>query len=166
MTSTVAQWKAQRTKASVRDDFDERCDAPNQRSPRGKAVLPRCTRFPDRHRIGTHHQELRGTVAETVCSPGQRADPREDALALPGEEIVAQGLADLAAGQESIPALLVAIASPALQVAGITVPTTVTEPNLRLYRLLQLTHGDAAHSQYNALIRRMVSYQRALQCAR
>jgi hypothetical protein len=33
----------------------------------------------------------------------------------------------------------------------------------RLYRLLATTHGVAAHSQFNALVRQLVSFERALE---
>lgn len=86
--------------------------------------------------------------------------------ALPGADLVAQGLTDLAAGNESVPALLVSIGASKLRTCGINVPATIDEPNQRLYRLLQHSYGDAAHSRYNALIRRLVSYERALQSVR
>ncbi|MBV8344073.1 MAG: hypothetical protein JO190_03645 [Candidatus Eremiobacteraeota bacterium] len=85
---------------------------------------------------------------------------------LPGGDLVRDGLTDLAAGRESTASLLVSIGAPKLRACGIEVPAAIDEPNLRLYRLLQRTHGDAAHSRYNALIRRLVSYERALECAR
>jgi hypothetical protein len=34
-------------------------------------------------------------------------------------------------------------------------------PEHRLYQLLAAAHGDAAHSRYNALLRRLVSFERA-----
>jgi len=37
---------------------------------------------------------------------------------------------------------------------------------MRYHRILQQAHGDAAHSRYNALVRRLVSYERALACER
>ncbi len=85
---------------------------------------------------------------------------------LPGADLVADGLTDLAAGKESVLSLLVSIGAPKLRVCGIEIPATIDDPNLRLYGLLQREYGDAAHSRYNALIRRLVSYERALQCAR
>ena len=86
--------------------------------------------------------------------------------ALPGADLIAEGLSDLAAGKESTASLLVSIGALKLRRYGIEVPPTIDEPNLRLYRLLQQAHGDAAHSRYNALIRRLVSYERALACER
>jgi len=37
-------------------------------------------------------------------------------------------------------------------------------PEHRLYRLLAHSDADSAHSRYNALIRRLVSFERALEC--
>jgi hypothetical protein len=80
---------------------------------------------------------------------------------LPGSDLVVQGLSDLAVGVESEAALLVSIGAPRLRQVGVPVPSTLTDPEMRLYRLLQDRHEDAAHGRYNALIRRLVSFQRA-----
>lgn len=83
---------------------------------------------------------------------------------LPGGEYVAQGLADIASGNETLPALLLTIASQRLTEAGLTVPAkSWLDPELRLYRLLRDIHGDEAHSQYNAHLRRLTSLCRALE---
>jgi len=85
---------------------------------------------------------------------------------LPGGDLVAQGLADLARGVRSAPALLVAIGAPRLRELGIEVPAASgASPERALYELLAERAGDAAHSQFNALIRRLVSFERALACA-
>jgi hypothetical protein len=84
--------------------------------------------------------------------------------ALPGEDFVAEGLRDLAEGKESIPALLVSIGAPRLQRLGIRVWKPFPNPERRLYQSLTVAFGDGAHSQYNALIRRLVSYERAREC--
>lgn len=76
-----------------------------------------------------------------------------------------QGLRDLAQGAETEDALLVSIASPRLQALGLRVPRPFPDAEMRLYQLLAMRHGSAAHSRYNALIRRVVSFQRALACA-
>lgn len=80
---------------------------------------------------------------------------------LPGGDLVAAGLADLARGVESVPSLLVSIAAPRLRRLGYDVPDTLPEPEQRLYALLTRTDGDAAHGRYNALVRRVVSFERA-----
>ena len=85
---------------------------------------------------------------------------------LPGAELVEQGLADLASGTETIEALLVSMAEPALRNIGVDVPQTLDDADLRLYALLYAQHGDAAHGRYNSLRRRLVSFQRAARCAR
>lgn len=85
---------------------------------------------------------------------------------LPGEDLITVGMADLKAGVESIASLLVQIGAPRLRRCGIDVPVAANEfPEHRLYELLAAENSNAAHSRYNALIRRLVSYERALECA-
>lgn len=71
------------------------------------------------------------------------------------------GLADLAEGIESAASLLVSIGAPRLRMIGVPVGKAFPDAEMRLYRLLARTYGDGAHSQYNALIRRLVSFERA-----
>ena len=85
---------------------------------------------------------------------------------LPGAEIVQQGLGDLTAGVESVPALLVSIGAPRLRQLGIEVNAPFPSPEHRLYLRLQQANPDGAHSQYNALLHRLVSFERAAACAR
>ncbi|MBA2384976.1 MAG: hypothetical protein H0V68_10005 [Actinobacteria bacterium] len=80
---------------------------------------------------------------------------------LPGHELVLAGLDDLARGVESPEALLVSIGAPRLRQAGIDVPGPLPSPEHRLYALLAADDSDAAHSRYNALVRRLVSFERA-----
>lgn len=89
-----------------------------------------------------------------------------DAFAnLPGQELVSAGLRDLAAGRESESALLVAMAAPRLRALGFEVPPGGGEqPSHRLYELLS-RGGGGAHSRYNALVGRMVSFARAAEHA-
>lgn len=84
---------------------------------------------------------------------------------MPGEELVGQGIDDLARGVESVGALLVSVGAARLGRAGVTVPSPLPDAEHRLYLLLARAHGDDAHSRYNALIRRLVSFERALECA-
>ncbi len=91
---------------------------------------------------------------------------RTDAAAdLPGEDLVEAGLRDLEAGLESVEALLVSIGAPRLRQLGLSVPTPLVDPELRLYELLRREDAAAAHSRYNALVRRLVSFERAAECA-
>ena len=84
---------------------------------------------------------------------------------LPGEDLVTQGLADLAKGILSESALLVLVAGPRLRGLGIEVPQwSLGEPfEHALYSLIEERLGTAAHSYYNSLIRRIVSYAHALE---
>lgn len=77
-----------------------------------------------------------------------------------------RGLDELARGVRSAEALLVAVGAPRLRELGIEVPAHAhTAPEHALYDLLAERAGDAAHAQYNALIRRLVSFEHALACA-
>lgn len=89
---------------------------------------------------------------------------RESPLAathLPGSDLIAQGLHDLAWHVESDAACLVSMAAPRLRLLGVRVPLVLDEPERRLYARLAQRHGDAAHGRYNALVRRVVAFQRA-----
>jgi hypothetical protein len=83
----------------------------------------------------------------------------------PGGALVRQGAEDLRAERESVEALLVSIGAPRLQSVGIELSSPFASPEHKLYALLAREKGDAAHSAYNALIRRLVSFERAAACA-
>ncbi len=85
---------------------------------------------------------------------------------LPGADLVAKGLEDLERGVESAEALLVSIGRPRLERIGFVVPRRYERPEVRLYEHLARESGNAAHSRYNALIRRLVSFERAAECVR
>jgi hypothetical protein len=83
----------------------------------------------------------------------------------PGHELVSAGLSDLAADRESEASLLVAMAAPRLRTLGFDVPEGGGErPSHRLYELLSETE-QGAHSRYNALVGRIVSFARAAERA-
>jgi len=85
---------------------------------------------------------------------------------LPGAEIIENGLDELARGVEGIGALLVAIARPRLARAGVEIPEGAfryAEPELRLYALLGERGERDPYSRYNALLRELVSFERALE---
>jgi hypothetical protein len=84
--------------------------------------------------------------------------------ALPGAELVEQGLTDLARGAETVEGLLVSIGAPRLRALGFPVERAFPDPERRLYDRLASDDADSAHSRYNALIRRLVSYERAAEC--
>lgn len=93
---------------------------------------------------------------------------------LPGADLIEQGLRDLAGSHETEAALLVLIGAPRLQRLGVEIPAAPSawsapprdpSPEHRLYARLADAHADSAHSRYNALIRTLVSFERAGACA-
>jgi hypothetical protein len=82
---------------------------------------------------------------------------------LPGGDLVAEGLSDLAAGRDTIAALLLQVGAPRLQRLGIAVPGRAHAEHC-LYERLALDDPLTAHSRYNALVRRLVSFERAAEC--
>ena len=86
---------------------------------------------------------------------------------LPGEDLIETGVQDLRAGRETIASLLVATGAPRLRRLGLELPDNLpNNPEHRLYDLLAKTDQDSAHSRYNALIRKLVSYERAAECVK
>ena len=85
---------------------------------------------------------------------------------LPGEELIGQGIDDLAQGKVSVASLLVSIGAMRLRVAGLSVPQPIPDADHQLYALLAMEFGDDAHSRYNGLLRRLVSYERAIECVK
>lgn len=81
--------------------------------------------------------------------------------------MVIQGLEDLARGAASEAALLLLVAEPRLASLGILLETgRITVPWPRehaLYSALEEKYGRDAHSRYNSLIRRIVSFTHALE---
>ena len=85
---------------------------------------------------------------------------------LPGADLVADGLADVVSRRETVAGELVKIGSRRLRDCGVEVAVNdedALEADRRLYRLLGAVHGNGAHSQYNALIRQLVSFELALE---
>ena len=86
--------------------------------------------------------------------------------AFPAGDLIRQGIQDIKEGVESTEALLVAIGRPHLLRLGLSVPELpFRSPEVRLYEYISRTDPDSAHSRYNALIRRLVSFERAVECA-
>jgi hypothetical protein len=83
---------------------------------------------------------------------------------LPGEDMIERGIADLKRGADSIEALLVSIGAPRLRRIGFEIPQTIASPETTLYERLAESDQDSAHSRYNALVRRLVSFERAAEC--
>jgi len=78
---------------------------------------------------------------------------------------VSRGIADLERGVESVESLLVSIGAPRLRRLGLPVGSPIPSPEHRLYERLAEEDADSAHSRYNALVRRLVSFERAAECA-
>jgi hypothetical protein len=87
-------------------------------------------------------------------------------IELPAQDLVEAGLADLGRGAESVEALLISIASRRLCALGVQVDSPTPDADRRLYEWLAADEPDGAHARYNALVRRLVSYERAAECAR
>ncbi len=84
---------------------------------------------------------------------------------LPGSELILPGLDDVRQGKnQTIGALLIAIAFTRLSQAGLEIPEhqRVEEPELRLYRLLEETR-EGAYAYYNALLDSLNSFCNALE---
>lgn len=86
---------------------------------------------------------------------------------LPGADLVANGLDDLASRRLTIEAALVSMATTRLRELGVEVEgPPVPDASDRLYELVERRVGEAgAHSRYNALRRRLSSFLRALAAA-
>ncbi len=85
--------------------------------------------------------------------------------ALPGGDLVEKGLRDLQGGRETAEALLVSIGAARLRAAGVPVPEArFDRPERRLYEILAREDQDSAHSRYNALLRKLVSFEDAVEC--
>ena len=84
---------------------------------------------------------------------------------LPGEELVEQGLSDLTRDRLTEASLLLLIAGPRLRSLGIPIKELpCPQPyEHELYSRLEDRLGTAAHSYYNSLLRRIVSYAHALE---
>ena len=84
---------------------------------------------------------------------------------LPGGDIVETGLRDLAASRDSLAADLVLIGAPRLCRLGFDVSLErAVGAEHRLFLRLAAADPRTAHSRYNALIRRLVSFERAAEC--
>ena len=92
-------------------------------------------------------------------------NPAEFFEGLPGAELVVRGLANLTASEFTEEALLVLVAAPRLRRLGIVISEiSVQRPfEHRLYELLEERYGHDAYSRYNSLLRRIISFSRALE---
>lgn len=90
-----------------------------------------------------------------------------DLRALPGGDLVMEGLRDLEAGaSETAAALLVRIGRPRLRSAGLSIPASPAaseDAELKLYQRLCDDGAPDPYGTYNALIRRLISCEAALE---
>lgn len=107
---------------------------------------------------------LVAAVGDTPAS--RRYNRLVETPAVPGADFVDEGLSDLRAGRETVASLLVSIGAPRLRQLGLDLPAPFVGPEHRLYERLSLSGAATAHSRYNALLRRLVSFERAFACAR
>ena len=84
---------------------------------------------------------------------------------LPGGELIRRGLADYAEGRVTPESCLVAVGWSRLKRGGLPMPAKAPvqfpEPEMQLYGLLRSEQGDA-YSSYNALLRRLISFEQSL----
>jgi hypothetical protein len=109
--------------------------------------------------------EVAGWISSRSRGEGRSERALESAARarLPGMELVRRGLADVAAGRESVEGMLVRSATAKLAAVGINVPGgRLDDATSRLYALVVEQVGEGrAHSRYNALRRRLSSFVRA-----
>ncbi len=84
---------------------------------------------------------------------------------MPGGSVIRRGLEDLSSGRESEASLLVLVGASRLTRLGLPVAEAPPGIEHRLYQHLASEDPDGAHSRYNALIRLLVSFERAAECA-
>ncbi|MEI6806021.1 MAG: hypothetical protein WCK49_05885 [Myxococcaceae bacterium] len=87
---------------------------------------------------------------------------------LPGEDLILKGLDDLAHGKKTVESLLICIASPRLEACGLRFTPLELDDHaeIHLYKLLAQTNSDTAHARLNAYVRRLVSFENALEQTR
>lgn len=130
-----------------------------------EAIEPALLRYP-----AIESAVFRAAVIEFCQPPGivqesLRAWDEDRLRVLPGWELIAGGLEDLAAGRRTPAACLVWIAEPRLGRHGILSAghevRRVEEPEATLYGLLHQEPGNA-FGRYNSLLRRLVQFEHAL----
>jgi hypothetical protein len=99
-----------------------------------------------------------------VVPAGAELESGVDLSQLPGGDLIAKGLQDLARSSETVEALLVSIATPRLRDLGLLVMAPLPDAEHRLYEQLAREDPDSAHSRYNALLRRLTSLESTLEC--
>lgn len=82
----------------------------------------------------------------------------------PGYELIEQGLSDISEGKSTVYSALLFSAKTRLESLGIALNgVSPADPSMELYHFLDLEYGDGAHSKFNALNRRLVSFIRSVE---
>ena len=82
----------------------------------------------------------------------------------PGYELIEQGLKDISQNKSSIYSALLFSAKTRLGSLGVAVGGIApADPSMELYRLLDIEFGDGAHSKFNALNRRLISFMKSME---
>lgn len=93
--------------------------------------------------------------------------PHFATMNLPGGAMIDKGLDDLAAGKVTPESLVVSLAAPRLQRESVPLPAVrIPDADRLLYRLLEETEGDLAHSRYLARLRQVASFADACRLVR
>ena len=85
---------------------------------------------------------------------------------LPGANLVSSGIEALQRGETSVEALLVMVGASRMRAAGLQLPECPSlqhSPEIALYNAIGAEHPADTHARYNALIRRLVSFEHALE---
>ncbi len=89
---------------------------------------------------------------------------------LPIQDCIEKGIKKLnekSPPEETLETLLVSIGAPKLISCGYSIKQTIKNPEIKLYDYLsRYFEHNRVHSAYNAYIRRLVSFERALQCVK
>lgn len=84
---------------------------------------------------------------------------------LPGEDLILKGLEDLKEGKKTVESLLICIARSRLKACELqfTPLSLDDDAEIHLYKLLSETDSNTAHARMNAYVRRLVSFENALE---
>ena len=127
------------------------------------AASPAESERPERERAP---RDLPGADLAASPAESERPEPERVLRDLPGADLIASGVEALRRGELTVEALLVAVGARRLRDAGLEIPAPPDlpdSPELLLYAAVGAAHPRDAHSRYNGLIRRLVSFERALE---
>ncbi len=85
---------------------------------------------------------------------------------LPGWDLVRRGVADLRKGRLTVEALLLCVGASRLRRMGVEIPHVDLgrlSPEFHLFQVIQREQPLGAHGRFKSLVRRLVSFERALE---